>query len=71
MGSDESVPEECGRGENAVEDGGGIGGESGGEGVGEGDEVGNEEVILLEASVDDGGVNLVEMFDGLAGFEEG
>lgn len=70
VGSDESVPEEGARAENAVEDGGGVE-RCGGDGGGVGNEVGDEEVVLLEAFVDDGGVDLVEVFNGLAGLEEG
>lgn len=65
VGLDESVPEKGGGSENAVEDGGGVR-----KRVGAGNEEGNEEVILLEASVDDASVHLLEMFTVLAGFEK-
>lgn len=51
-----------------MEDGGRVG--ESGEGVNAGNEEGNEEVVLLEASVDDASVDLLEMFSVLAGFEE-
>ena len=70
VGFDESVPEDGGRGENAVEDGGGVG-ESGEEGVRAGNEEENEEVVLLEGVMDDARVHLFEVFTFLAGFEEG
>lgn len=49
-----------------MEDGGRVG--ESGEGVNAGNEEGNEEVVLLEASVDDASVDLLEMFSVLAGF---
>lgn len=71
VGSNESVPEEGVGGENTVEYGGRIRRERGtvSEGVGEGNEMGNEEVVLFEASLDDAGVDLVKVFGSLAGFQ--
>lgn len=39
--------------------------------MGEGDEIGDEELVLLEASLDDAGVDLLKVFGSLAGFQEG
>ncbi|RDX75698.1 hypothetical protein CR513_44389, partial [Mucuna pruriens] len=66
VGINEGVPEEGGRGENAAKDGDRVG-----EGMNAGNEKGNEEVVLLEASVDYAGMDLFEMFTALAGLQEG
>ncbi|KAM2967743.1 hypothetical protein FF1_027971 [Malus domestica] len=65
---DQTVPEKGVGAENAVEDGGRV--REGSEGVGEADELGYEEVILLQTFVYNVGVDLLEMGLGFAGFEQ-
>lgn len=52
-----------------VEDGGSVTGF--GEGVAEGEELGDEDVVLVEALADDVGVEVLEVEEGFAGGEEG
>lgn len=52
-----------------VEDAGSVTGF--GEGVAEGEELGDEDVVLVEALADDVGVEVLEVAEGFAGGEEG